>query len=413
MKFIYTAGLCGLLLLSTAQVLADHVIFSGEFDGTELTAQEPLGICAGPPLGYDKSEPFQVSVSGDYQYADASVPIDIDMLFAVYQGSYDPSNPSLNLVAAFDDAGVLALQTGTNYIAVAQTLCSNDLGVWIATLSGPGAVSGASVVQAPDYTLGNFDGSEARINTACGNTFYDVNGPIQYPVAGNYFYADAGIQYDVDICIAFYRDSFDPANPDQNRVALFDDGGSVTLEEGVNYFIVTQSLNIDSTGEWHYVLAPPAPFELNPDLNGSWFNKDTSGQGFFLDVFPKIKLVFLAWFTYDTTQPDGSVTPVVGHDGHRWLTAQGNYNGTSVDLDVTLTTGGTFDTAGGASNSAPGTYGSMTLEFTDCSNGSLDYSFIDSGLSGSVPLSRLAKDNVAECEARFSDTLTAISGYPE
>ena len=169
------------------------------------------------------------------------------------------------------------------------------------------------------------------------------------------------------------------------------------------------------------VLLEEIPF--NPGLNGSWFNPDTSGQGFFLEVFPNIPLIFLAWFTYDTTQPNpensiqaathglrqsagktqSMADAVVGDSNHRWITAQGPFDGTSATLDVTLTTGGLFDDPTDTSNSDSGTYGTITLTFQDCNNGTVDYELTAAGLSGSVPITRIAGDNIPICEALLDD----------
>ncbi len=136
-------------------------------------------------------------------------------------------------------------------------------------------------------------------------------------------------------------------------------------------------------------------FLINPGLNGSWFNAATSGQGIFIDVFPDIPLVFMAWFTYDTSQAPDGATAVVGDPNHRWVTAQGPFADDTADLQITLTTGGLFDDPAPTSNQSVGT---ITLRFTDCSNGTLEYNFPDLGLSGSIPLTRIANDNVALCE---------------
>jgi DNA-binding beta-propeller fold protein YncE len=154
-------------------------------------------------------------------------------------------------------------------------------------------------------------------------------------------------------------------------------------------------------------------FKLNPGLNGSWANFDTLGQGFFIDVLPDIPLIFFAWFTYDTTQPEQALslnndrsmkqlaTAQVGDENHRWLTAQGSYDldSNSAILDVTLTTGGLFDDPAPVTNSPPGSQGTITLTFKDCKTGTVDYDLTAAGLSGSVPIQRLAEDNVPLCES--------------
>jgi len=165
-------------------------------------------------------------------------------------------------------------------------------------------------------------------------------------------------------------------------------GGTIELENLVNLTDVAELE--DNPGQGSVV--------INPGFNGSWFNSATSGQGFFLDVLPTTGLVFLSWFTYDTSLADDSLSAVVGHPGHRWLTATGAFEGDTATLDITLTRGGIFDDPTTVTNSEAGTYGSITLTFTDCNNGELVYSFDESGLSGTIPITRLLGDNIALCE---------------
>ena len=150
---------------------------------------------------------------------------------------------------------------------------------------------------------------------------------------------------------------------------------------------------------------------FNPGLNGSWANFDTLGQGFFIDVLPDIPLIFLAWFTWETDQAapaqfqsiqqsSGSkLQAVVGDDNHRWMTAQGGFSGSTATLDVTLTTGGLFDNPQAVANSEQGSQGTIKIIFNDCSNGIVRYDFSAAGLSGEVPIRRLADDNAGICEA--------------
>ena len=56
---------------------------------------------------------------------------------------------------------------------------------------------------------------------------------------------------------------------------------------------------------------------INQGMIDAWYDPDTNGQGFFITVFPVIKQVFLAWFTYDTERPPEDVTAILGEPGHR------------------------------------------------------------------------------------------------
>ena len=153
---------------------------------------------------------------------------------------------------------------------------------------------------------------------------------------------------------------------------------------------------------------------LNPGLNGSWANFDTLGQGFFIDVLPDIPLIFLAWFTWEVDPAAPAQTQnraetiagsgnklqaVVGDENHRWLTAQGGFSGSTAALDVTLTTGGLFDDPQTVTNSEQGTQGTIWINFSDCKNGVVRYEFTAAGLSGELPIRRLADDNAGICEA--------------
>lgn len=141
-----------------------------------------------------------------------------------------------------------------------------------------------------------------------------------------------------------------------------------------------------------------APFSINPGLNDAWFNPDTPGQGFFINVFPDFGVVFLAWFTYDVQRPPQEVTAILGEPGHRWVTAIGAFDGDTVTADVELTAGGIFD-SGDPAVMQSGGYGTITVAFHDCETATLTYSIPDAGVSGEIQIERIVSDNVALCEA--------------
>lgn len=142
------------------------------------------------------------------------------------------------------------------------------------------------------------------------------------------------------------------------------------------------------------------PIAFNTGLNDAWFNPDTDGQGFFINVFPDNNLVFLSWFTFDTERPPESVPFKLGDPGHRWLTAQGFYDQGIADLTVFLTAGGVFDSAEPPASS-PMAYGKMTLSFSDCNHGNLDFDLASIGETGTVPITRVVNDNVRACEEQL------------
>jgi hypothetical protein len=140
-------------------------------------------------------------------------------------------------------------------------------------------------------------------------------------------------------------------------------------------------------------------FEINAGLSGSWYNPETSGQGFFVDVDPSSNTLFLAWFTHG--EAPGEATSAVGFPHSRWYTAQGNYDAESGEATLDL-----FETEGGIFvNPAPVTshqVGTLSLTFHDCSNADVEYSFVDDGQQGIIKLSRLTPSEV--CEA-LADTI--------
>jgi hypothetical protein len=147
-------------------------------------------------------------------------------------------------------------------------------------------------------------------------------------------------------------------------------------------------------------------FEINSGLNDAWSNATTRGQGFFVNVFPEIGKLFLAWFTYDTARPQDSASAILGEPGHRWLTAFGSYSGNSAELDVEITRGGVFDSALPAPSQA--TDGTISLQFSDCENGTVTYDIPSIGRHGVIPIKRIALDNVALCEQLANGPLAQL-----
>lgn len=149
-------------------------------------------------------------------------------------------------------------------------------------------------------------------------------------------------------------------------------------------------------------LSESTSFEINAGLNDAWFNPVTNGQGFLIAVFPEIKQVFVAWFTYDSQRPPEDVTAILGEPGHRWLTAQGPYDGDTANLTIFVTAGGVFDATTPAASTDTDGDGTMTIEFADCTEGLVKYEITSLGISGEIPIERIAPDNVALCEALAS-----------
>jgi parallel beta-helix repeat protein len=158
-------------------------------------------------------------------------------------------------------------------------------------------------------------------------------------------------------------------------------------------------------GAYELGILPPDPsFQTNSGLNDAWYNPETSGQGFFITVFPDLNAVSLAWFTYDTELPPDGATANLGDPGHRWITAIGTIDGNQVAMDIDITSGGIFDTVSEITHTdPPGSDGAIMLEFSSCNRGTVTYDIPSINRQGTVPIQRVAHDNIALCEALNAD----------
>ena len=138
---------------------------------------------------------------------------------------------------------------------------------------------------------------------------------------------------------------------------------------------------------------------INAGLNDAWYNPLTDGQGFFITVFPHLKTVSLAWFTYDTELPAEDAPANLGDAGHRWLTAVGPIEGNQVVMDIEMTSAGLFDTSAEIQRTdPPGSDGTILLTFNSCNSATVEYDIPSINRQGVVPIRRVVDDNIALCE---------------
>jgi len=141
---------------------------------------------------------------------------------------------------------------------------------------------------------------------------------------------------------------------------------------------------------------PVETFDINAGLNDAWYNPLTNGQGFFITVFPELGFVALSWFTYDTELPPEEAPSNLGDAGHRWLNALGPIGGDKSVMNITISSGGLFDTP---TDTVEVNDGQITLTFHNCNSATVEYDITSIGQKGTVPIQRVAGDNIALCEA--------------
>jgi len=130
------------------------------------------------------------------------------------------------------------------------------------------------------------------------------------------------------------------------------------------------------------------PLDPNDGWDGAWYDENSPGQGFLIDAQPNAEgddFIFVAWFTYGESTASGQ----------RWLTAQGPLVDSTADLLVYETQGGSFDDPKPSETNA---VGSLTIDFTDCSNALLTYSITDEALAGTIDIKRAIPGTEALCE---------------
>ena len=178
----------------------------------------------------------------------------------------------------------------------------------------------------------------------------------------------------------------------------FDSAGEILYHCSV-HSAAGRNIATNMNGRIEVIEADEPEFLINGGLSDAWYFPATGGQGFFIIVWEDIQQVFLSWFTYDTERPPQDVAAILGEPGHRWLTAQGPYQGDTATLNVNVTSGGVFDSAQPAAITDPSPVGTITIAWAGCNEGLLSYDLPGLGLMGDIPIERIVLDNVPACEA--------------
>ena len=146
-------------------------------------------------------------------------------------------------------------------------------------------------------------------------------------------------------------------------------------------------------------IAQDESVEINVAMSDAWYNPLTNGQGLFIIVWEGLNTVFAAWFTFDTERPPDDVTANLGEPGHRWLTAQGTYEGSVATLNLYQTEGGVFDAPQPPAVTDQEPIGTATIDWADCNSALMTYSIPELGFEDrGVLLTRVVNENVKLCE---------------
>ena len=142
------------------------------------------------------------------------------------------------------------------------------------------------------------------------------------------------------------------------------------------------------TSPFAYFTVTQSSTSVDGYMSGNWYDPARSGQGIQLEFTDQNNTAIAVWFVFG---PDG---------GQNWIYAQGTYDSTkaSVTLPATMMTGARFPPLFKPSDVQSTSWGSITLAFTDCNNGTLSWNSTLPGYGiGSMLLSRLTSIRGTKC----------------
>ncbi len=144
-------------------------------------------------------------------------------------------------------------------------------------------------------------------------------------------------------------------------------------------------------------LTAPSP---NPGYGGAWFDAQSPGQGFQLEVIPSANLLAVGWYTYGTRTGAGA--------NHEWLVGSGALAGDTATVSLFRTRGGRFG-ADGAAPLEPA--GSVTIHFADCARANASYNLGGTPeRRGEIALARITSAAYCDAFRRLGDgALSALA----
>jgi hypothetical protein len=125
---------------------------------------------------------------------------------------------------------------------------------------------------------------------------------------------------------------------------------------------------------------------IGPAFTGSWYDPAQSGHGLVLEVLPGNSLLAY-WFTFN---PAGNQ--------QAWFGGAGTYSGnTATIMQVEQPTGGRWIPNFNPDTIVRHPWGTLTLTFTDCNHGKVDFNSVFGYGSGSMDLTRLTQPDGLTC----------------
>ena len=120
-------------------------------------------------------------------------------------------------------------------------------------------------------------------------------------------------------------------------------------------------------------------FRIGPGITGNWYNPNQIGQGFAVEVL-RDNSILVEWFTY------------APENGQAWIVAQGPISGNMAVLQgyQALGSGGRFFPNFDPSGVQKQFWGTITMTFADCNNGTVSWQPIGPGyVAGTMAIQRL------------------------
>lgn len=157
LSLVFTIGIIALLLIAALPLYAGTTSWSGRLENPDPSWDRVDDVDCGPAYGYIEwydTQVFSVDTIGTYTIEMIAMTGDIspDGLFALYDTTFNPANPTGNCIATDDDSAgglspklMVSLQAGRTYVLVTTQCCDGlDAGEemnYTNQITGPGNIA--------------------------------------------------------------------------------------------------------------------------------------------------------------------------------------------------------------------------------------------------------------------------------